>query len=165
MPTTSPHQPPPPPQEVQVKQVLFSLRWRVMCQILLALPVIGIFVCLITSMIFHSDHINNTVCKVYNFLPSISAVTGVSPQRYLWRVAVALHISPRLLVAFVSKSHYESLGCILSPPQRPAYQSLVRAAFYLNLVELGTLCGVTYISNKENYPVHEKFFTLFMLVS
>ncbi|KAF2363933.1 Frag1/DRAM/Sfk1 [Trinorchestia longiramus] len=102
---------------------------------------------------------------VYNFLPSISAVTGVSPQRYLWRVAVALHISPRLLVAFVSKSHYESLGAIVSPAKRPAYQSLVNTAFYLNLVELATLCGVTYISNKENYPVHEKFFTLFMMVS
>ncbi|KAK8734444.1 hypothetical protein OTU49_005808 [Cherax quadricarinatus] len=141
------------------------MRWRLMSQILLALPVVGMFICLITSVIFHSDHINNTICKVYNFLPSISAVTGVSPQRYLWRVAVALHISPRLLVAWVARAYYTSLAAHVPPARRPAYLALVAAAFYLNLTELATLCGVTYISNKENYPVHEKLFTLFMLVS
>ncbi|XP_037782706.1 LOW QUALITY PROTEIN: uncharacterized protein LOC119579048 [Penaeus monodon] len=103
--------------------------------------------------------------QVYNFLPSISAVTGVSPQRYLWRVAVALHISPRLLVAWVARAYYNSLAAHVPAARRPAYLTLVAASFYLNLTELATLCGVTYISNKENYPVHEKLFTLFMLVS
>ncbi|XP_042876489.1 uncharacterized protein LOC122256094 [Penaeus japonicus] len=103
--------------------------------------------------------------RVYNFLPSISAVTGVSPQRYLWRVAVALHISPRLLVAWVARAYYNSLAAHVPAARRPAYLTLVAASFYLNLTELATLCGVTYISNKENYPVHEKLFTLFMLVS
>ncbi|XP_069191869.1 post-GPI attachment to proteins factor 2-like [Procambarus clarkii] len=151
--------------EVRVSRVLFTMRWRFMSQILLALPVVGMFICLITSVIFHSDHINNTICKVYNFLPSISAVTGVSPQRYLWRVAVALHISPRLLVAWVARAYYTGLAAHVPAARRPAYLTLVAAAFYLNLTELATLCGVTYISNKENYPVHEKLFTLFMLVS
>ncbi|KAK8396817.1 hypothetical protein O3P69_005053 [Scylla paramamosain] len=113
------------------------------------------------------------VDQVYNFLPSISAVTGVSPQRYLWRVAVALHISPRLLVAWVARAYYNSLAAHVPAARRPAYLTLVSVAFYLNLTELATLCGVTYISNKENYreyckqpyAVHEKLFTLFMLVS
>ncbi|XP_071526368.1 post-GPI attachment to proteins factor 2-like [Panulirus ornatus] len=154
-----------PEGELRVARVLFTMRWRLMSQILLALPVVGMFICLITSVIFHSDHINNTICKVYNFLPSISAVTGVSPQRYLWRVAVALHISPRLLVAWVARAYYTALAAHVPVVRRPAYLTLVDAAFYLNLTELATLCGVTYISNKENYPVHEKLFTLFMLVS
>ena len=88
---------------------------------------------------------------MYNFLPSISAVTGVSPQRYLWRVAVALHISPRLLVAWVARAYYNSLAAHVPAACRPAYLTLVSVAFYLNLTELATLCGVTYISNKENY--------------
>lgn len=50
--------------EVRVARVLFTMRWRLMSQILLALPVVGMFICLITSIIFHSDHINNTICKV-----------------------------------------------------------------------------------------------------
>lgn len=53
-----------PDVEVRVSRVLFTMRWRLMSQILLALPVVGMFICLITSIIFHSDHINNTICKV-----------------------------------------------------------------------------------------------------
>lgn len=53
-----------PDVEMRVSRVLFTMRWRLMSQILLALPVVGMFICLITSIIFHSDHINNTICKV-----------------------------------------------------------------------------------------------------
>ncbi|RZC33415.1 post-GPI attachment to proteins factor 2-like, partial [Asbolus verrucosus] len=38
-------------------------------------------------------------------------------------------------------------------------------AFWLNVVEIGSLCGVTYISNRENYPIHEKLFIIFMISS
>ncbi|MCL4131002.1 UNVERIFIED_CONTAM: hypothetical protein GTU68_063922 [Idotea baltica] len=89
--------------------------------------------------------------QVYNFLPSISAVTGVSPQRYLWRVCVALHISPRLLVAWVAREYYSSMATRVPAIHRPVYEGLVTLSFCLNLTELATLCGVTYISNKENY--------------
>lgn len=152
-------------EELRVTKVLFKLPWRLLSLVLLSMPLVSMCICLITSVYMHSDHINNTICKVYNFLPSISAVTGVSPQRYLWRVCVALHISPRLLVAWVARSHYSSLAGQVPAIRRPSYLTLVSAAFYLNLTELFTLCGVTYISNKENYPVHEKLFTLFMLCS
>ena len=64
---------------------------------------------------------------------------------------MALHISPRLLVAFVARAHYVSQAQHVAIAHRPAYMNLVTAAFYLNLTELATLCGVTYISNKENY--------------
>jgi hypothetical protein len=33
------------------------------------------------------------------------------------------------------------------------------------LSEIGSLCGVTYISNRENYPLHEKLFIVFMASS
>lgn len=55
------------PNQAYVTSVLFTLRWRLMSQILLALPVVGIFICLITSVIFHADHINNTICKVRDY--------------------------------------------------------------------------------------------------
>lgn len=59
-----------PDGEVRVSRVLFTMRWRLMSQILLALPVVGMFICLITSIIFHSDHINNTICKVSTRRPA-----------------------------------------------------------------------------------------------
>ena len=36
--------------------------------------------------------------QVFNVVPSISAVTGISPGRYLWRVVIAFHLGPRLLI-------------------------------------------------------------------
>lgn len=61
-------------KEIQVTKVLFTLQWRFMTQILLALPVISLFVCLITSLIFHADHINNTICKVRIFTSFIESI-------------------------------------------------------------------------------------------
>ncbi|KAK1138083.1 hypothetical protein K0M31_002570 [Melipona bicolor] len=58
------------------------------------------------AYIFQQDDIHETHCRVYNVLPSISAIT-----------------------------------------------------------EVAALCGVTYISNRENYSVHEKIFILFMISS
>ena len=47
-----------------LSDVLFSLRWKLMCQMLLALPVVGVFICLFTALVWHADHINDTVCNV-----------------------------------------------------------------------------------------------------
>ncbi|KAJ8968004.1 hypothetical protein NQ314_002538 [Rhamnusium bicolor] len=44
-------------------------------------------------------------------------------------------------------------------------QLWLKIAFWLNVMETGSLCGVTYISNRENYPVHEKLFIIFMVSS
>ena len=38
------------------------------------------------------------IFQVFNVVPSISAVTGISPGRYLWRVVIAFHLGPRLLI-------------------------------------------------------------------
>lgn len=90
--------------------------------------------------------------KVYNILPSISAITGVSPQRYLWRVSVALHIGPRLVIASVYHSYYyKILKSIEDVPLKIRGSRLLNLCYWLNIAEVAALCGVTYISNKENY--------------
>ena len=90
--------------------------------------------------------------QVYNVLPSISAITGVSPQRYLWRVSIALHIGPRLLIASVYYSSY--LKIIMTNTEnskRFQGHKLLNLCYWLNIAELAALCGVTYISSEENY--------------
>ncbi|KFB38090.1 AGAP000509-PA-like protein [Anopheles sinensis] len=116
---------------------------------------------------------------VYNIIPSISAITGVSPQRYLWRVSIALHIGPRFVIAFVYRNWYRAMVDSLSDPEASAGEHpgtprrkrarkacrMINVVYWLNLVEISALCGVTYISNKENYPLHEKVFIIFMTTS
>lgn len=102
-------------------------------------------------MIFQREEVNTTICDVYNFIPSISAITGISPQRYIWRIGVALHCSPRLLIASVYYTYYSGLAINLDQSDRPRFKKWVDINYWLNLMENLSLIGVTYISNKENY--------------
>ncbi|XP_063239730.1 post-GPI attachment to proteins factor 2-like [Bacillus rossius redtenbacheri] len=149
--------------------IYFMINFRELCLITLSLPLSALFICFITAYIFQQDEIHETHCKVYNVIPSISAITGISPQRYLWRVCVAFHMGPRVVIGLVYRAHYRALLAEL-PAELAAgggahAQRLLDACFWLYLVEVAAVCGVTYVSNRENYPVHEKFFILFMMSS
>ena len=53
--------------------------------------------------------------QVFNVVPSISAVTGISPGRYLWRMVIAFHLGPRLLIV---STYYHFLLTFLEGPSR-----------------------------------------------
>ncbi|XP_026287784.1 post-GPI attachment to proteins factor 2-like [Frankliniella occidentalis] len=144
---------------------LLSVSFKRLCTGAVLLPLVGLLTCFITANIFQPDDIHETHCRVYNIIPSISAITGVSPQRYLWRICVAFHIGPRVLIAFVYYAHYHSI--IMQRPQSERHQLTkhLRFCFWLSMIEIGTLCGCTYVSNRENYPLHEKIFIGFMISS
>jgi post-GPI attachment to proteins factor 2 len=91
--------------------------------------------------------------QVFNIVPSISSVTGISPQRYLWRICIALHISPRLIIAYVHKNYLKTLVLSKLSDQKQLSQAqlLANVLHYLHIIEVCSLAGVTYISNKENY--------------
>lgn len=85
-------------------------------------------------------------------LPSLSAITGVSPQRYLWRFSIALHIGPRLIIAGVYHSYYRNiLNAVQDVSVKILGCRLMNLCYWLNIAEVAALSGVTYISNRENY--------------
>ena len=91
--------------------------------------------------------------QVYNIIPSISSITGIRPQIYLWRSIIALHLSPRLVIAYVHKNYlkHHVLSKIQDKNQYAQAARLATIVHYLNLIEIAALAGVTYVSNKENY--------------
>ncbi|RLU25762.1 hypothetical protein DMN91_001921 [Ooceraea biroi] len=146
--------------------VYLVLSFRRLCLATVGLPLVSLLFCFVTAYIFQQDDIHETHCRVYNILPSISAITGVSPQRYLWRVSIALHIGPRLVIASVYHSYYyKILKSIEDVPQKITGSRLLNLCYWLNIAEVAALSGVTYISNRENYSVHEKIFIVFMISS
>ncbi|XP_029047014.1 post-GPI attachment to proteins factor 2-like [Osmia lignaria lignaria] len=146
--------------------IYVAISFKKLCLATVSLPLVTLLVCFITAYIFQQDEIHETHCRVYNVLPSISAITGVSPQRYLWRISIALHIGPRLIIASVYHSYYyQMLKTIEDVPLRITGCRLLNLCYWLNIAEVAALCGVTYISNKENYSVHEKIFIAFMISS
>lgn len=126
--------------------------FREICMVTAALPVVALFVCFITSYVFQPDEIHETHCRVYNVIPSISAITGISPQRYLWRICIALHIGPRFAIAVVYRNYYRALlGDLTDQKLIKKGGCLIEMVYWLNLIEISSLCGVTYVSNRENY--------------
>ncbi|ESO93772.1 hypothetical protein LOTGIDRAFT_104796 [Lottia gigantea] len=130
-----------------------------------SLPAVALFLCFVTAVIFRYDEINDTQCNVTNFVPSISAVTGIRPQTYLWKICIALHSAPRFAVAVIYYNYYKDLLYLVSDKYKGLFGFLMTVNFWFNTIEDASLVGVTYISNKDNYPVHEKIFIVFMVLS
>lgn len=90
-------------------------------------------------------------CQVRNTIPSISAITGVTPQRYVWRVCIALHCAPRFAIGFLYWNYFMQRSCYVAGSQVAIYRWLVKLAFWVYTIENCCLVGVTYIANVENY--------------
>ncbi|XP_063705686.1 post-GPI attachment to proteins factor 2-like [Culicoides brevitarsis] len=147
--------------------IQLTIPFRKLCVGTLLLPLCSMFICFTTAYIFQSDDIHETHCRVYNIIPSISAITGISPQRYLWRISIAIHVGPRFLIAFAYRNFYNQtiLTNAANISSMTTVKRLINTLFYLSIIEIIALTGVTYISNKENYPIHEKIFITFMVAS
>lgn len=89
--------------------------------------------------------------QVYNVIPSISAITGVTPQTYMWRMAVAFHVGPRMVIAQVYYNYFISQ---ISKDGGSTNYLFINLCYWLNLIEIAAICGVTYISNRENYRMY-----------
>ncbi|XP_077559081.1 post-GPI attachment to proteins factor 2-like [Haemaphysalis longicornis] len=150
---------------IPMEHVLLRVKVLHLAYLTVALPLFTLLFCFATSMWFQYTAVNSTVCKVYNFCPSVSAITGISPQRYAWRIGVALHTGPRLLLASLYPGYYGRRAARVAPARRALFGRLTWATYGLHVAEALSLVGVTYVSNRENYPVHEKIFVLFMLSS
>ncbi|CAG9827811.1 unnamed protein product [Diabrotica balteata] len=146
--------------------VHYRLSFKQVCLITVSFPFLALIFCFITAYIFQYDDIHETHCRVFNIVPSISAITGISPQRYIWRISIAFHVGPRLIISAVYRAYHLTLINPLAQKEvQLKAQFWLNVAFWLNVIETGSLCGVTYISNRENYAIHEKLFIIFMVSS
>ena len=89
--------------------------------------------------------------QVYNVVPSISAVTGISPGRYLWRIVMAFHLGPRLLIAAVYYNFLKSFDKSLPSDSATVLNKLLKGCYYLQICEIIGLCGISFIHNREHY--------------
>ena len=125
---------------------------------------------------------------MYNVVPSISAVTGISPGRYLWRVVIAFHIGPRILIAAVyynflmsfvpflasasaaSASATTSTASVASKADEAAIvqqpedkaewlTKLLKCCYYLQVSEVVGLCAISFVHNREHYREYISLFS------
>ncbi|XP_076447124.1 acyltransferase PGAP2-like [Babylonia areolata] len=138
----------------------FTLSVPTMIKGTCALPLFAMAFCVLWSLVFDFDASTRTHCKVWNCLPTISAVIGgFTPQRYVWRICITLHAPQRLMVA---AGYYRFHTAVPLAARSPLYRSAALLASLLNGVEVLSLVGLSMISSTENYALHENLFICFM---
>ena len=87
--------------------------------------------------------------QVGNYLPSMSsAIGGYTPQRYVWRICIALHCSPRYAVTLGYYTYYTQFHV---GQRNHIYKFLAGLCALLNSIEILALVCLTYISSIENF--------------
>ncbi|XP_048774040.2 post-GPI attachment to proteins factor 2-like isoform X2 [Ostrea edulis] len=143
--------------------VLFNISFSFLVTVVALLPLLGALLCIILSLLFNFRESTWTHCRVSNYLPSISsAIGGYAPQKYIWRICIALHAAPRLLFAFSYFGYYTSFHV---GKYSTLYKHLARLCVFLHVVEISALVTLTYVSSTDNYAVHENMFIAFMVCS
>jgi len=86
-----------------------------------------------------------------NYLPSISsAIGGFAPQRYVWRLCIALHCAPRYLLGVCYYRLYGAGLCDI-PVRRRIYGGLVFLMTAAYFAELSCLLLLSFVSSTEHY--------------
>ncbi|KAL9973904.1 hypothetical protein ACROYT_G020412 [Oculina patagonica] len=133
-----------------------------------SLPLLSFASCVLIAVVWHFDKTTRTHCKVPNYLPSISAaIGGYMPEKFIWRVGIALHCLPRILIMpYALHKHYKSTQAgrrYNSTTWWFAPLNLFNS--FLHLVENGALITLTYISSTDNFDIHEGSFIVFIACS
>ncbi|CAI4221085.1 unnamed protein product [Auanema sp. JU1783] len=151
---------------------VLSLPFSKFVYIVAGLPFSALVICLFFSYLLHFEEATSTHCGVQNWLPSISAaVSSYAPEMYIWRLLIAIHGGPRLILAFAYRNYLQF------SPLRPHGKARLfywgcRLSCWLNIVENLFLLGLTSISSTENHGIHKGCFvgfaisaTLYMILS
>lgn len=145
---------------------LLSVRLERFALFLCSLPLLSFLSCVAIALAWHFDETTNTHCNVPNYLPSISAaIGGEMPEKFIWRVGIALHCLPRIvLFPPVILKHYKNtqLGRRYNSTTW-WFGPLSLLSCISEVVENGALMTLTYISSTDNFAVHEYSFIVFMV--
>ena len=84
-----------------------------------------------------------------NYLPSVSAAIGAfTPQKYVWRICIALHASPRFMIAVAYYNYHTNIHL---GKNNELYKTVAAFNSLCHIVEVASLVGLTFVSSTENH--------------
>jgi len=138
---------------------LFTLKFRHLAIFTLSIPCFAFFFCILYSFFFHHEQVTKTHCQVWNVAPSISASIGsFAPQKYVWKVCIALHSAPRLLIC---QMYYMHMQRVL----KKNVQQFALLSSVLNLGEVFSLLLLSVVPSVEDFFLHIFCFGMFLFFS
>ncbi|XP_034187521.1 post-GPI attachment to proteins factor 2 [Osmia lignaria lignaria] len=124
-----------------------------------SLPFLAFIFCIVWSVLYNFEHSTSTHCKVYNFLPSVSAAIGhYKPQRDIWKAAIAVQAVIRVLVLLMYYRFYKERIYKWA-------QSICNIAIFTYAIENISLVTLSFWTSDENYAFHKLSFIMFLITS
>eukprot|EP00795_Rhopilema_esculentum_P000336 gene336-9995_t len=146
---------------------VIRVKFSSLAKIVLFFPCASLFSCVFVSFLLHWDEVTSTHCKVPNYLPSLSAAIGdYTPERYIWRIGIALHSFGRYMVAAIYMYFYTQLSIGKKKVHEAAFISfIVFSMSYMVITSflMKTLAG-TEKSDKLYYSYQLKLRLLVMYI-
>lgn len=91
----------------------------------------------------------------------ISASIGnFAPQKYVWKICIALHSAPRLLLC---QLHHKEMRRVLT--KSSVIQQLALISCTANMAEIFSLLVLSVVPSVEDYALHKLCFSSFLLFS
>uniref|UniRef100_A0A914HWV8 Post-GPI attachment to proteins factor 2 n=1 Tax=Globodera rostochiensis TaxID=31243 RepID=A0A914HWV8_GLORO len=145
------------------EEELLSVQFKYLVFFIAGCPLGAFLLCLFLSIILHYEQAVWTHCEVTNWLPSLSsAVSSFAPERYIWRLFIGFHGTPRLVLAFAFKN-FLITSSLWPSPFRPWYRWASQFSCALNLCEILSLVLLSSISSTEDHFLHALSFCGFAL--
>ncbi|XP_017893650.1 post-GPI attachment to proteins factor 2-like [Ceratina calcarata] len=124
-----------------------------------SLPFLAFIFCVVWSVVYNFEHSTSTHCKVYNFLPSVSAAIGhFRPQKDVWKGAIATQAAIRFLVWIMYRRYYKEYVYKWA-------QSICNVATITYAIENISLVTLSFWTSDENYAFHKFSFITFLIMS
>ncbi|XP_017798142.1 PREDICTED: post-GPI attachment to proteins factor 2-like [Habropoda laboriosa] len=145
--------------EDEMSKARFVLPFAKLAWFTVSLPFLAFIFCIVWSILYNFEHSTSTHCKVYNFLPSVSAAIGhYKPQRNVWKTAIAIQALIRILVLVMYRRYYKEHIF-------KSAESICNIATAIYAVENISLVTLTFWTSDENYAFHKLSFITFLITS
>ena len=113
------------------------------------------------GMWLHPSHVSTHLFNSLTLIRFILASIGIlAPQKYVWKICIALHSAPRLLLCKMYHKHMQKVLNKVASVQRLALFTCV-----LNVAEVFSLLLLSVVPSTEDYFLHTFCFGLFLFFS
>ena len=128
---------------------LGCINFRDIAVLTVYLPFFCLIGCVSYAIIFYFDEVTEPKCGVHNFIPSIGGAVCMRPLLHLWRFCIVVHAVPRICITHLYyRSHISVASKVVS---WQFYESVVSLVYFLDLVDIFSLCGLTIVSTVDNF--------------
>nr|CAB3264806.1 post-GPI attachment to proteins factor 2-like [Phallusia mammillata] len=127
------------------------------------LPFFALTFAIVWSLLFAFDASTRTHCHVPNYLPTVSAAIGLTPQAYVWRACIGISTTPRLIALWMYRSYLRQSQLDATALLKPFHRLLSLVMLTGHFVEIWALLVLSVISSTENGDLHEYAFITFMV--